>query len=455
VLTKLWLRIPSWRREEIRTNLWLIPTGLVGVVILLFAGTLLLDRLVYTGAIGLPWWINGGSADSGRQVLGTIAAAVITVVGVVFSIVILALQLASTQFGPRMLRNFVRDVGTQLTLGTFVATFVYAVLTLGSISSGLSRPDFVPHFSISVALVLLVVDLGVLIYFIHHVAVTIQLNHVVASIGNDLVRAIDEQYADAGKLGDVDPGDQDDPDQWRLLQGASVVGHRSGYLQAVSHERLVQIAAQSDAVIELLYRPGHFVVAGLPLAHVRPASAAPAVTRALDRAHVTGNHRTLSQDPVFAVDQLVEIAIRALSPAINDTFTALSCIDWLTAGLCHLSGRTAPIRVRRDSAGTARLLQPAVSYERVVNGAFDKVRQAGRGMPAVAIRQLASAGRVMEYAFTDSQRAVLLRQAEMIMRASDESVPELQDLKDIRARYQEILRSGEAAALGSTADQQI
>ncbi len=201
-------------------------------------------------------------------------------------------------------------------------------------------------------------------------------------------------------------------------------------------------------MIELLYRPGHFVVAGLPLAHVRPASAAPAVTKALDRAHVTGNHRTLSQDPVFAVDQLVEIAIRALSPAVNDTFTALSCIDWLTAGLCHLSGRTAPIRVRRDSTGTPRLLQPAVSYERVVNGAFDKVRQAGRGMPAVAIRQLASAERIMEYAFTESQRAVLLRQAEMIMRASEESVPEFRDLQDIRTRYQEITRSAKAASGG-------
>jgi len=439
VLTKAWLRIPSWRREGLRTNLWLVPTGLVGVAILLFAATFLLDRLVYDGVLELPWWINGGSADSGRQVLGTIAAAVITVVGVVFSIVILALQLASTQFGPRMLRNFVRDVGTQLTLGTFVATFVYAVLTLGSISSGLSHQDFVPHFSISVALVLLVVDLGVLIYFIHHVAVTIQLNHVVASIGKDLVRAIDEQHADAGRLGDIDPGDQDDPDQWRLPEGADVVSHRSGYLQAVSHERLVQIAAESDAVIELLYRPGHFVVAGLPLAHVRPSSAAPAVTEALDRAHVTGNHRTLTQDPVFAVDQLVEIAIRALSPAVNDTFTAISCIDWLTAGLCHLSGRTAPIRVRRDSAGVARLIQPAVSYERVVNGAFDKVRQAGRGMPAIAIRQLASARRIMEYASTEAQRNVLLRQAEMIMRASEESVPEPQDLQDIRVRYNEMV----------------
>jgi uncharacterized membrane protein len=430
--------LPSWRREALRTTLWLVPTVLVGVAAVLFAFTFGLDRLVYAGRIGLPWWINAGSADSGRQVLGTIAAAVITVVGVVFSIVILALQLASTQFGPRMLRNFVRDVGTQLTLGTFVGTFVYAVLALGSISSAGPRPDFVPHISISVALVLLLVDLGVLIYFIHHVAVTIQLNEVIAGIGRDLRSAIDQQYQDAATPGEMDAGDEDDPDRWRLLHGEDVLARRSGYLQAVSYQDLVRLAAASGALIELVHRPGHFIVAGRPLARVWPATAASPVTQALDRAHVTGPHRTLTQDPVFAVDQLVEIAIRALSPAVNDTFTALSCIDWLTAGLCHLSERTVAIRVLRDSSGVPRVVQRGVSYERVVNGAFDKVRQASRGMPAVAIRQLSSLGRIVESAVSEAQRAVLLRQADMIMRASNESVPEAEDLEDIRARYEEI-----------------
>jgi uncharacterized membrane protein len=374
------------------------------------------------------------------------------VVGVVFSIVILALQLASTQFGPRMLRNFVRDLGTQLTLGTFVATFVYAVLALGSISSAGSGRDFVPHISISVALVLLVVDLGVLIYFIHHVAVTIQLNEVVAGIGGDLRIAIEEHYADAGDAHGLNGGEEENPDLWRLRHGAEVPARRSGYLQAVSHEDLVRIAAESEALIELLYRPGHFVIAGRPLARVWPESSAPAVARALDKAHVTGHYRTLTQDPVFAVDQLVEIAIRALSPAVNDTFTALSCIDWLTAGLCYLPGRTGTIRVRYDAAGISRLVQPRVSYQRMVDGAFDKVRQAGRGMPAVAIRQLSSLGRVCEYCIDDGQRAVLLRQAEMIMRASEESVPEPEDLDEIRARYQEVLA---VAALPELAGQPL
>jgi uncharacterized membrane protein len=426
-----------------------VPTALVAIIVLVFVATLLIDRAVYRGELPLPWWINAGSADSGRQVLGTIAAAIITVVGVVFSIVILALQLASTQFGPRMLRNFVRDVGTQLTLGTFVATFVYSVLALGAISSAGTQPDFVPHVSISVALVLVVIDLGVLIYFIHHVAVTIQLNEVVAGIGRDLTQVIDEHFEDMEGADPTDPGDLDEPEPWTLVEGADVPARRSGYLQAVSHQDVVRIATKCDATIELLHRPGHFVVEGRPLARVHPAASAAAVTDALDKAHVTGKQRTLTQDPVFAVDQLVEIAIRALSPAVNDPFTAIACIDWLTAGLCHFTGRAYFARVYRDDGGAARLILPGLSYARVINGAFDKVRQAGRGMPAIAIRQLSGLTRVMEYTVSAYQREVLMRQAEMIMRASEETVPEKRDLDDIRVRFAEVRVTGERMSAGA------
>ena len=137
-----------------------------------------------------------GTADSARQILTTLAAAVITVVGVVFSITIVTLTLASTQFGPRILRNFIRDRGTQVTLGTFVATFVYATLVLVSIGPGGGGREFVPHLSITVAVGLVTVSLGVLIYFIHHIAMSIQLPHVIASIAKDLSRAIDVESRD-------------------------------------------------------------------------------------------------------------------------------------------------------------------------------------------------------------------------------------------------------------------
>jgi uncharacterized membrane protein len=152
-----------WRAELLRTNLWLVPGIEVLAAIGLFIGTLSLDRAAYHGEFGLPSWVISGTADAARQILTAIAASVITVVGVVFSIILVTLTLASTQFGPRMLRNFIRDRGTQLTLGTFVATFVYAVLVLVSIGPG-SHGDFVPHIGVTVTLALMVADMGVLIY---------------------------------------------------------------------------------------------------------------------------------------------------------------------------------------------------------------------------------------------------------------------------------------------------
>src|SRR5207253_7858713 len=168
---------------------------LVAVAALAFLLTYALDQAVYSDSLTLPWWIRTGSGDAGRQILTAIAAAVITVVGVVFSITILALTLASQQFGPRMLRNFIRDRGTQFTLGAFVATFVYAVMALGSITNG-RRGEFVPHVSITVALVLMVADMGVLIYFIHHIAESIQLPEVIAEIAADLSTTIDAEFPD-------------------------------------------------------------------------------------------------------------------------------------------------------------------------------------------------------------------------------------------------------------------
>ena len=182
-------KLPSWRWEALRTTFWLVPTVLVVVAALLFLVTFRIDLAAYHHRLTLPYWIRTGSADAGRQVLIAIAAAVITVIGVVFSITILALTLASQQFGPRMMRNFVRDRGNQLTLGVFVGTFVYSVLALGFMSG-----DFVPHLSITVAEALLLVDLGVLIYFIHHIAKSIQLPEVIAGIARDLTRAIDAEF---------------------------------------------------------------------------------------------------------------------------------------------------------------------------------------------------------------------------------------------------------------------
>jgi uncharacterized membrane protein len=370
---------------------------------------------------------------------------VITVVGVVFSITIVTLTLASTQFGPRMLRNFIRDRGTQFTLGTFVATFVYATLVLVSIGPGSGSDAFVPHLSIAVSVALVTLSMGVLIYFIHHIATSIQLPQVIASIAGELSGAIDAE-SDEGRTA-LEAGPSVPELLSRMSEGGGTVpAPASGYLQFIRHQTLVRLATERKAVIRLLHRPGHFVVQGHPMALVWPPDATAAVSRSLRRAHVTGPNRTLAQDLAFAVDQLVEIAIRALSSAVNDTFTALTCIDWLGESLCRITTRWRPIRVHRDSHGFVRVITAHVSYERLVERTFEKIRQAGRGMPAVMIRQLEALEKIMDHTATVEQRDLLLEQAAMIFQASEESVAEPSDRADVKREYDEVIAAAARAA---------
>jgi len=428
----------DWRREALRTNLWLVPSIEVIAAVALYAVTHAIDRSYYAGSVTLPSWMLFGNPDAARQILTALAAAVITVVGIVFSITIVTLTLASTQFGPRMLRNFIRDRGTQFTLGTFVATFVYATLVLISIGPGNHGTAFVPHLSITFSVALVTLSMAVLIYFIHHIATSIQLPQVIASIAKDLSRAIDADSDDDRVSIEAGPSV---PELLRRMtdSGGVVPAPSSGYLQFIRHETLIGLAAEKGAVIRLLHRPGHFLVHGHPMATVWPPDATPAVSKALRRAHITGPNRTLAQDVSFAVDQLVEIAIRALSPAVNDTFTALTCIDWLGASLCKITTRWRPVRVHRDSHGYVRLITAHVSYARLIERAFEKIRQAGRGMPAVLIRQLDALTKIIDHTTTDEQRELLLGQAAMILQASEESVPEPADRADVQRRHHELL----------------
>jgi uncharacterized membrane protein len=342
-----------------------------------------------------------------------------------------------------MLRNFIRDRGTQLTLGTFVATFIYAVLVLVSIGPG-PRGDFVPHIGVTVTLALMVADMAVLIYFIHHTASAIQLPNVIASIAADLSGAIEEAQ---GNGSDGAPGaataPRRGPSSAELLtrmemEGGTVKAADSGYVQFIRLRSMVRFAEQANAVISLHHRPGHFIVQGHIIGTVWPSEAAAKVNEALARAHIAGPYRTLTQDVSFGIDQLVEIAIRALSPAVNDTYTAMTCVDWLGDSLCKIVKWWHPARVHRDEQGFVRVIAPQPSYERLVQRSFEKIRQASMGMPAIMIRQLDAIAKIMVETAGPAQRRVLLDQAEMIQRASERTVSEEADRADVRRNFEAV-----------------
>ena len=429
----------DWRREQLRTNLWLVPIVQTLGIVVLFAITYTVDRAAYDGLIRFPSWVLQGSADSARAVLATIAASIITVVGIVFSITIVALTLASTQFGPRMLRNFVRDPGTQIALGTFVASFSYATIALVSVGGG-PHGDFVPHLSITVTFMLTLADVAVLIFFLNHIASMIQLPVVIANIAGTL----DKEIAALDRSGELEVEAAHGPSHEELLarfadSGAPIRTPRSGYLQVIRHDSLLKIATKADAVIQLPYRPGHFVVAGQVIARVWPPEAAESVAERLALGHITGAYRTLPQDISFGFDQLVEIGLRALSPAVNDTFTGMTCVDWIGDGLCRISTSWRPHRIRRDAKGNIRVIAFQPDFERLVERTFDTIRQAAVGMPAIMIRQLEALAKIMEQTPDRALQTPLIRQAEAIQRSSLATVADASDRDDVTERYEAVM----------------
>src|SRR6202012_4831417 len=255
------MSVSQARREVLRTNFWLVPSLEVIASILLFWATLEVDRAVYHGTLTLPAWVEAGSADTAREILLAVAAAIMTVIGINFSVTIVTLTLASTQFGPRMLRNFIRDRGTQLTLGTFVAAAVDCVLVLIAIGPA-EHGVFVPHVSVSVVFLLVLVDLLVLIYFLHHIAIQIQLPFVIPSIAGDLKRYLGVRKPD------IRMATSNEPDSAEIAalvdtiesSGAMIRTPKGGYLQAIRYAMLIRAASGADAVVHLPYRPGHFLV---------------------------------------------------------------------------------------------------------------------------------------------------------------------------------------------------
>src|ERR1700722_13093981 len=442
----------DWRREALRTNLWLIPVVETIAVVVLFVVTYTVDRSAYDGRIQFPPWVISGTADVARVLLATVAAAIITVIGIVFSITIVALTLASTQFGPRMLRNFVRDPGTQLSLGTFVASFCYAMIALVSVGGG-PHGDFVPHLSITVTFMLTLADVAVLIFFLNHIASMIQLPVVIARIAATL----DKEIAALDVGGDFGIGAARGPSHEELCarlaeSGAPIRTPRSGYLQVVRHDSLLKTATKADAVIQLPYRPGHFVVAGQVIAWVWPPEAAESVAVRLALGHITGAYRTLPQDISFGFDQLVEIGLRALSPAVNDTFTGMTCVDWIADGLCRISTSWRPQRIRRDPEGNIRVIAYQPDFERLVGGTFDTIRQAAVGMPAIMIRQLEALAKIMEQTPDRALQTPLIRQAEAIQRSNLATVGDESDRDDVTARYEAVLALAHPTVTPPTAE---
>ena len=427
--------------ESLRTSYWFIPTLMAAAAVALAFVLLRADRATDWSGGG---WVYSGSAEGARALLATVAGSSVTVAGVVFSVVIVALTLASGQFGPRLLRNFMRDLGNQLTLGTFIATDLYCFLVLRTVRSETEAGGgFVPQIAVTAAMAMAVASVGVLIYFIHHAATSIMAENVIGAVAVDLNHAVDHLFpGDVGRP--VDPA-RAPGGKWEIpsdfdSRAAPVSSRHDGYVQIIDGDALIEAAARADVVIHTMHRPGRFVIRDLPLARVYPPERADdALAEAVRDAFGIGPLRTTAQDLEFAVDQLVEVAVRSLSPAINDPFTAMACVDVLAAALCRLARRETPSPFRADDSGRLRVIVHTSTFDDVMEAAFNQIRQYARGSVAVTIRLLEAIASVAQAARGPEQRAVLLRHAEMIHRQARQTIHEPQDLHDMEQRYDQLV----------------
>jgi uncharacterized membrane protein len=432
----------TWRR--LREHILFIPAMLVLLAVILAVVTVEVDRRIDEETIrGIPWLFRAG-ASGARDVLTTVATAMIQLAAITFSVTIVALALRSQQFGPRLLRNFTGDRVNQGILGAFVSTFVYALLVLRAVRDvedvdGLDAETFIPLVSVSMSIVLAVASLGLFVVFIDRIVTAIQANSIIAEVAKETHRAVDRLFPD--RMGDA-PDAEDEPDvEIELDDPCSVVARRTGYIQKVDGDDLLQLVTERDLVVRMEAPVGGFVIAGTPVATVSPKSRTDdEVLRHIEKLYTIGRDRTVDDDPEFGVRQIVDVAVKALSPSDNDPTTACTATEYLGAVLVDFATRAVPGRLRLDPLGKVRVVTLATNFERMTDLALDQIREHGGDDAAAVLQLLETIGRVAEAVRLGPRRAVLESHVRKVARAADRGIPDADDRRAVNRRIGEAMR---------------
>ena len=397
--------------EKLKASAWTIPAALSIAAILLSQLSLDLDHHYYSPSDGLLSWIEVSSAEGARSVLSTIATSLLTVAGVSFSSIMVTMTLASQQFGPRLLRNFIKDKFSQIVLGALIATYVYCLFILRGVRTASESP-FVPQFSTLTALVLTMICLGLFIRFVHHIITEIQVERVAADayglLENSIKAVFPERGAAMAEQWPIEPGERG----WDITAG------KTGYVQAINYETLAEIAQANNATFSVLPKAGDFISQGRSVVRVVDGPLEKEATDSfrsdIRGAFLSGQVRTSEQDFEYGIRQLVELALRALSPGINDPFTAMNCIDYLGAGLQLAFSRPLPHPVRRDEEGNVRLFCRKSSYRDLVETSINQIRQAAVERCDVSCRLLEMLAETAELSNSAEQQDALMEQGLLI-----------------------------------------
>jgi len=427
----------------LRETFWFIPALMTLASIVLSAFTLALDSEIDWTGFGSGPLSTAGSAEGARTVLATIAGSMITVASLTFTITIASLSLASSQFGPRLVRNFIRDRGNQVVLGTFIATFTYCLLILRTVR-GEESAFAVPSISLTTGVILAMASIGVLIYFINHIAMSIQATRIIATIGRDLTSAIESLYPDR-RGGDEDGHESEDA--WSPIgEPRSIYSKGSGYIQAIDFAELIESTEKAGIVLRLPHPTGQFIAKGATLGEVFGETRGSEVELddAVRQSISLGGERAPGRDIEFFIDQLVEIAVRALSPGINDPFTAMEALDQMGASLRQLVGRQLPSPYHRDEQGNVRVVAEAQTFEGALDAAFNAIRQYGAGSVPVMLRLMETIAVLAESAHSSRHKEALLTHARLVERATKERLRESVDIDALETRFESVIEALES-----------
>lgn len=379
-------------------GLWFLPLVMTAAAVLLAMGLLRLGSVLPDEKAGF-WLLYSGDADSARDLLSAMLGGMISMTSLVVSITMVVLTLAAGQIGPRLVRSFMADRNTQASLGLFVASIFYLLLVLRTIEGGSSAE--VPHAAVTGGTLLTALSLFVLLFFVHRLASSIVYDNVVRRVGQELDDTLFALFPE-------EPEEHCPPPEDDL---AWVSLGRQGYVQSVDYKGLVAAATGCGARVRLAVRPGDFALAQVRAFGVHPASAcSDALADRLRNTIVVGGERTEPQDVAFGFQRLTEVATRALSPGINDVFTAIAAIDTISASLAHALGRAPEPAMLRDEHGCPRLFRPSLTHAELVAVAFDPLRWSARSSPAVLRRIAEAIGRLAPCLRQEEHRRALLEQ---------------------------------------------
>ncbi len=431
--------------SNLRDSFWFLPALIVAFSVVLAFG------LIEVDTSGSHDWMAdwprlfGAGAAGARGMLATIAGSMMTVVGVVFSMTLVTLALASSQYTSRILRNFMSDHATQVVLGIFAGIFTYCLIVLRTIREG-DEGGFVPSLSVVFSVVMAIGGIGTLIFFIHHIASSIQASSIVASVAKETLEAVDRLFPE--KLGVELRDDEADPSRLPRRSWQVIMAKRNGYLQSVDKEALLCLAREHKTIVRMDRGIGEFVIRDTPLASLAleppPDQEVIADLRA---AYSIDRFRTVHQDCAFGIRQLVDMALRALSPGVNDTTTAVMCIDYLTAILARLASREFPSSHRYED-GELRVISIGQTFANLVAESFDEIRGSAAGNITVMARLLDALETIASLTDSPGRRRVLREQAETIAELAGRSIDSPYDRERFESRWAEVRKNLEAKPVG-------